>query len=665
MRCTLALAVALGAAGAVTPAAAAAACPAGERCLTVTVPLDRSGAVPGSVRLPVRVVPAAGRSRGLLVALAGGPGQAAVPLAAEIRDALGPGATHYDFAVFDQRGTGGAGVLRCDALSDGDPSSAGVAARCAREIGAPHSRYRTVDSAEDLEAVRAALGAPAVTIYGVSYGTKVAEAYAALHPSRVRALILDSVVPPWGPDPMLRPTLRALPLVLRSLCGHGACRRITADVARDLATLARRMRRRQLVGWVVDPLDGRPVKAALRETDLVDLLGDGDLDPMQRAAEPAAVHAAAHGDPALLLRLAFGAAGVSSTAPGDSDAVFVATSCEELPFPWSRTASAAQRMRQARAAIAAQPAWRFGPFDGATALGDSLMPLCAGWPADPVAPAVPSALPRVPALILSGTQDSRTPYSQARALAARLPGSRVLRVGGAGHAVLAGPDDCGTVAASRFLLGRAGLPACAGHRLPVALVPVPPTSLSRVRAVAGVRGLAGRVLAAVEATVADSAGADLGAVTDGETGVGRGGGLRRGMWRDAGGCFALHGVEYVRGVRVSGRMCLGARRPALRLTIAGPRAVRGSLVAQDRRVSGRIGGHRIRARRAEMDVSVASAVALRTLATADAAGRGGSAARAATAAIAAGLVPARVVERARRAAAAARLRDALAGASGA
>src|SRR4051794_11575012 len=73
----LALALAAVAAALLTPAVAHGAGPAprcGQEliCRTVTVPLDRSGVVPGTLKLPVKVE----RGRGpVLLALGGGPGQ--------------------------------------------------------------------------------------------------------------------------------------------------------------------------------------------------------------------------------------------------------------------------------------------------------------------------------------------------------------------------------------------------------------------------------------------------------------------------------------------------------------------------------------------------------------------------------------------------------------
>src|SRR5205085_1566479 len=56
---------------------------------------------------------------------------------------------------------------------------------------------------QDLERVRAALGYERINLYGTSYGTRVAQHYLRRFPERVRAVILDGVVPAplaLGPD---------------------------------------------------------------------------------------------------------------------------------------------------------------------------------------------------------------------------------------------------------------------------------------------------------------------------------------------------------------------------------------------------------------------------------------------------------------------------------
>src|SRR5262249_39054426 len=109
---------------------------------------------------------------------------------------------------------------------------------CAASLGPRRAFYSTRDTVADLDALRRALGAKTWTVDGVSYGTFVAERYALAHPSAVKALVLDSVVPhadPKGDVSLYVAGLRATARVLRDACG--AC---GFDPARDIAQLVRK-----------------------------------------------------------------------------------------------------------------------------------------------------------------------------------------------------------------------------------------------------------------------------------------------------------------------------------------------------------------------------------------------------------------------------------------
>ena len=62
--------------------------------------------------------------------------------------------------------------------------------------------------------MRQAIGVERIALFGVSYGTKVALAYAARYPQHVERLVLDSVVELDGPEPVLAGELAAVPRVL-------------------------------------------------------------------------------------------------------------------------------------------------------------------------------------------------------------------------------------------------------------------------------------------------------------------------------------------------------------------------------------------------------------------------------------------------------------------
>ncbi len=100
--------------------------------------------------------------------------------------------------------------------------------------------------------------------------------------------MLDSVVPPNGPDPLDRATFAAIPRILRQLCAARACAQITPNPVGDLTRLVRRLTRGALRGRVID---GHGVAHTVRITsdELLEILLAGDLEPILRAEFPAAV----------------------------------------------------------------------------------------------------------------------------------------------------------------------------------------------------------------------------------------------------------------------------------------------------------------------------------------------------------------------------------------
>lgn len=623
------------------PSAAAAAsferCPRFEEalCTTVTVPIDRSGAVPGSIPLHVEKVPAlGGRSRGAIVALAGGPGQAASPFTGGFAGLLESVIERRDLVVLDQRGTGRSGVLRCPGLErlfDPDageqPQSALAPAvtACAAELGPRRAFYRTRDSADDIEDLRRDLGVDRISLFGVSYGTKVALDYASRYPEHVDRMVLDSVVRPEGPDALSRESIAATPRVLRDICRTG-CPGVTADPAADLAALVGRLGQGPLVGTRVGP-SGIPRPAEVKGNELLNFLISGDLLPELRTLVPGAVKGALDGDLAPLLRLTgAGAQGPPEQPEQFSEAVFAATLCEELDFPYRRSASPDERLEEARRRVDRMPDEAFYPFDRRTALEAGLVSLCAGWPKSGRHTPQPSdddPLPAVPTLLFSGEADLRTPLEGAQRVAERIPGAALVSAPGLGHSVLGQSFDlCPDEALERLFSTGATSTRCEASSL--GRVPPPsPASLDRVRPAAGVSGRRGRTLTAAVRTVEDVFLAFFLNGTIDEPAdernpfalSGRGGGLRGGRFaiRTSGvpgsrgrrrfeTRLTLDRVVFVPGVRVSGNLVLNDEDAVSggHLRISGPAAAPGAItVGSGRggyRVSGRLAGRSVRSR---------------------------------------------------------------------
>lgn len=585
----------------------------------MTVPLDRSGQVPGQVKLQVERRKARKPVRPPLILLAGGPGQSSTAAFApeSVDTLLAEERRARDVYVVDQRGTGLSGVLRCPRLqSAGTIGAAPAAAECATRLGPQRAFYTARDSADDLESVRRAIGVPRIALLGISYGTKTALAYAQRYPDHVDRLVLDSVLDSEAsPDPLYRQNLQSVPRVLNSLCRGSTCRASTRDLTGDFARLVARIEKRPLRGRVVDR-KGRATTGRLTGFDLFGLLLAGDFDPALRAMVPGLVRNALRGDPAPLLRAAARATTIeegSEAEPPESFSVaaYAAAVCEESPLPWARTAPPADRGRQALAFARGQPKSAFRPFAFETALQSDLIDICRSWPSAPTAPALGGSPPDVPALLLEGEADLRTPVEGAKPVAARMPRAQVLVAPDTGHDTLdSDPTSCTLRAARRFLAGGTPPSTCPGGRREAVPPKPPPLSLGEVARTRRTPGRRGRTISAARLTVDDSL-EDL-ALQLGDslieallgrkikplgTGGLRGGVVSYDVERDQ---LTLKNASYVPGVLVSGtlRGALLSTPKKLRgtLLLRGRSAARGVIRVRGTRATGRLAGRRVRDR---------------------------------------------------------------------
>jgi len=564
------------------------------QCGRVVVPFDQTGVVRGSLALHVERMHTHGSAKGAMIALAGGPGQAATPFLGDFRITLDPALRGRDLVVFDQRGTGDSNELFCRGLGNHKFADLGVG-RCAAALGAIRGFFSTSESVADIEAVRRAIGVDKIDLYGVSYGTKVALDYAIRYPSHIDRLVLDSVVMPGQLDPWELSSFAAVPRILSQVCAKNACRGITNDPAGDLSKLVSTLSSRQPRGAVVNGR-GQRRTAVLRRTPLLNVLFEGDFDPVMRADFPAAVKAAVDGDAAPLLRMMAAVKGSESLSGPDSEALFAATSCEDASLPWDQFAPPATRLSQARRSFDGISPSSYAPFDAATVFKFSLAPFCSGWPeAGPNPPVEENPLPNVPTLILSGDDDLRTPQEDAAKLASQLPNATLVRVPATGHSVL-GSDlsSCSIRALRNFFHGQPpSAAACknTGELLPPS--PVPPRSLSQLPRLRGLPSRTGRTLLAARLTLADTFehAVDVLLFSSDGLSIPPVGGLRAGYFQAGPSAIHLHGYSWVPGVTLSGKVPL--RGPAT-IKVGGHAAARGTLRITERgRVTGRLGGRKV------------------------------------------------------------------------
>jgi pimeloyl-ACP methyl ester carboxylesterase len=397
------------------------------QCGHIMVPVRRAEPGLGETKVAFAVRRRADSSRpsaGTIMAMDGGPGYAssAKPFASSLVAVLAPLLRHYDLVLFDERGTGLSNVVDCPTLQAGLIQESIAIGECANQLGPSYAGYTSGEAADDLDAVRRALGLGKVFFYGDSYGTFFGQAYAVRHPGSLRGLILDSAYP--GNDPYYRTLLPAGLHGLRVTC------RLSPDCSGDpVARLTRVVRR---------------FHAARRSTDdlISFLLQSGTLAPRSYLSLDDGDRRFLAGEPHRLNRLlAPGPAGHGKLSEF-SYGLEIAVECNDYRLLWDPRAPIDQRIRQLSEAVTKLPPDYFAPFGRREYLLSRAAHLtnCLTWPAPPPGgfePPIPNdwrAPTSFPTLILAGQVDDVTSVKEARQVQRRFPRSSLYVVPDRGHA---------------------------------------------------------------------------------------------------------------------------------------------------------------------------------------------------------------------------------------
>jgi hypothetical protein len=226
-------------------------------CARLEVPLDYTD--PGGVtaRIAVLRVPARGDAVGSLLLHPGGPGASGIAFATAL--APSPITERFDLVGFAPRGVGAsAPAVDCspdeesragwsELLGAAGPltedGARGPVERCARGSGGEEAlaTIATRDTVRDVDVLRAALGDRQLTFLGQGHGTRVGALYAAEHPQRVRAMVLDGAIDP-RPGPVERRLAGVPPTLVVSVTGdpttpHDAGIRLAAVLGGSLLTV--------------------------------------------------------------------------------------------------------------------------------------------------------------------------------------------------------------------------------------------------------------------------------------------------------------------------------------------------------------------------------------------------------------------------------------------
>ena len=400
-------------------------------CATWIQPLDRAEPSGPTIALEVARL----RSSALdpaadaLTIINGGPGGSSIDLLVDLGVIARMFTRERDVIVIDQRGTGRSSPLACEALSEATNNAqttdtAALAELCLELLPHDPRFFTTTAGVEDIEALRQALGYERLSVYGVSYGTRVAMQYMRMYPDSVRAAVLDGVVPPTAVlgDQVALHSQDALDAVFARCAAEPYCAERFPDLHAEFDAVSERLKTATVALEIAHPLSGEVTELDMGYEHFAAWIRFALYAPEATALIPLIVHQAYADEnyvpvAANALRLMDQITGAINY--GMHNAV-VCT--EDRPF-FDDTSGNEERLAET-----------YLGTDFFTALKD----MCSVWPVGLMDADMKSPLTSdVPTLVLSGEFDPITPPAWGEAILPGLSQSTHLVAPGQGHGVVA------------------------------------------------------------------------------------------------------------------------------------------------------------------------------------------------------------------------------------
>lgn len=420
------------------------------RCGRLTVPEDRRGPSKRTITLSVAIVPAASKKHpDPIVWLAGGPGDDAIteiPMAT-----AGKLNADRDVIFMSQRGTYTAQPrLTCDSVdrwpeqtlnlpydaAQTQKAYSAATLACRKETLARTSdlgAYNSMESADDLEALRIALRVAKWNLYGISYGTDLALTYVKLHPGGIRSVAIDGVFPPQlaGGVAAWTSAGEGINAVFKACAAQAACRKRYGDIGATFRRLVIRYEASPKTVRVAVP--GHSGKVAVKISG--GMLVQWAVSPGTHLAAtvPASFDALAHGNPAPIASTwaapKLDPAGIGVLGSG----LFYGVSCGEwVPYETEDHIVAAGRR--------AFPTFPLSVLKNAPNL-PFMRQNCRDWNVPAVSPRVREAAQSdIPTLVVNAQYDAQTAASFGAYVARTLSKSVVVTIPNVAHVAYGSPS---------------------------------------------------------------------------------------------------------------------------------------------------------------------------------------------------------------------------------
>ncbi|WP_328705769.1 alpha/beta hydrolase [Actinomyces trachealis] len=447
----------------------------GLKCAVAKVPLDYTDPTGSSIELALNKRPATKQAIGALFVNPGGPGGSGTELVVNSKGYFSDELlAAYDVVGFDPRGVQNSAAVACltdaerdltrsggvvdelkgteadqpDSLDLASPTAlaavkkqiAWLSERCAQKTGTPGllDHIDTVSAARDLDILRAAVGSPALTYLGYSYGTYLGATYAELFPANVGRMVLDGAIDPsLSVADVTRGQAAGFEAALRTFvedCQQGKSCPLKGDVDSGVEQVRQLLESTRTVPIkTADPQ--RPLTEALASNAIISVLYQSEAWNVLRQGLDQAMN---QQDGTILEYVADTVASRNrdGSYSGNGDEAIMPINCLDYPVQGDE----ATWLQEAQELQTISPT--FGRY---LAFADAS---CQAWGHTSTRERKPiSAQGAAPVLVVGTTGDPATPYQWSQALSSQLASARLLTWEGNGHTAY-GRDDAGPCVAN-------------------------------------------------------------------------------------------------------------------------------------------------------------------------------------------------------------------------
>jgi pimeloyl-ACP methyl ester carboxylesterase len=359
------------------------------------------------------------------VPIAGGPGQASTEFYAAYSSAFEMVRRNRDIVLIDQRGTGESAAMVCeseDAIIEGAFSREQTIAeteKCLEQLPFDPRFFTTSVAVADLEALREALAYPQFNLYGISYGSRVAQHFLRRYPESTRTVILDGVVPPQialGPAIAVE-AQNALEAIFDRCAESDDCATAFPDIREEFSMLLAELDYEAVMITLPNPVTGVPEEIRFGRQEMSAALRLLSYHPTSVAVMPMLINETIHGNYApLAAQFMMISASMSEAMNIGMHNAVVCT--EDAPF-----------FEGENVARDALDATYIGPVQL-----DALGAICSIWPKGVMDEQFKTPVSTdVPVLLLSGEADPITPPHYAELAAVDFSNARLLTGRKQGH----------------------------------------------------------------------------------------------------------------------------------------------------------------------------------------------------------------------------------------